>query len=439
MSAPFSITDVTIVTGDAAGTVVPGQTVSIDADGRIAAVGPAAGAEVHAGQRTIDGTGKFLTPGLINAHAHLFSDGRPLPKIFLNESVEGLVAAFGHSPIGHRWMKGRTKTNVITQLNSGVTTIRSLGDVRYEVVEVANEIDAGKYLGPRIIASGPLLAVSGGHGAPLIALISDNPWDARKNVRLNLREGVKAIKISATGGVTDAKVVGEAGRPQMTEDEMRAICEEAHNAGVLVAAHAQSAEGIASSLRAGVDTIEHGAAMTDEIVELYLDNPNSLYGTSSMIPTLQACLPLVKLDPKVTGIDEVAYENAKLVLDEMLQGIADALEHGVTLGFGTDSALTHVTHYNSWREMDYVVRYGGLTPAAALHAATAVNARILGLQDEIGSIEVGKQADLVLLDENPLESFRTYGSPYKVVIGGRVVENPAFKRFDDLDAKLDSF
>lgn len=336
-------------------------------------------------------------------------------------------------------MKGRTKTNVITQLNSGVTTIRSLGDARYEVVAVANEIEAGKYLGPRILASGPLLAVSGGHGAPLIALISDNHWDARKNVRLNLRKGVKAIKISATGGVTDAKVIGEAGRPQMTEDEMRAICDEAHNAGVLVAAHAQSAEGIAASLRAGVDTIEHGAAMTDEIVELYLDNPNSLHGTSAMIPTLQACLPLIKLDPSVTGIDAVAHANAAMVYEEMLQGIADALEHGVTLGFGTDSALTHVTHYNSWREMDYVVRYGGLTPAAALKAATAVNAKILGLQDEIGSIEVGKQADLVLLDENPLESFRTYGSPVKVVIGGQVVEDPTFERFDDLDAKLDSF
>lgn len=87
MNAPFSITDVTIVTGDAAGTVVPGQTVSVGADGRIASVGPAASAELPAGQRTIDGTGKFLTPGLINAHAHLFSDGRPVPKIFLNESV----------------------------------------------------------------------------------------------------------------------------------------------------------------------------------------------------------------------------------------------------------------------------------------------------------------------------------------------------------------
>lgn len=438
MNRPLSITDVTVVTGDAVGTVLPGRTVTVGADGRIETVAPAVAAEPPPGHRRIDGAGKFLTPGLINAHAHLFSDGRPLPKIFLNESVEGLVASFGHSPLGHQWMKRRTRTNVITQLNSGVTTLRSVGDVRYEAVEVADDIGAGKYLGPRVLASGPLLAVSGGHGAPLIALVSDNPWDARKNVRLNLRQGVRAIKISATGGVTDAKVVGEAGRPQMTEEEMRAICDEAHNADILVAAHAQSAAGITAALRAGVDTIEHGAAMTDEIVELFLDNPNSLRGTSSMIPTLQACLPLVKLDPSVTGIDRVAFENAEIVLDEMLQGIVDAMEHGITLGFGTDSALTHVTHYNTWRELDYLVRYGGLTPAGAFRNATAVNARILGLEDEIGSIDVGKQADLVLLEENPLESFRAFAQPTKVIIGGHVIEKPSFQRFDDLDAKLDS-
>lgn len=114
----------------------------------------------------------------------------------------------------------------------------------------------------RVLASGPLLAITGGHGAPQIALTSDSPWDARRNTRKNVQGGVKAIKISATAGVTDARAVGYAGRPEMTEEEITAICDEAHNAGIRVAAHAQSAAGIRASLRAGVDTIEHGARMT---------------------------------------------------------------------------------------------------------------------------------------------------------------------------------
>lgn len=439
MPQPFALSDVTVVTGDAVGTLLTDHTVLVDATGRIERVAPSADCQVPSGYRSLDQTGRFVVPGLINAHAHLFSDGKPLPPILLNESVEHAVAKVGHSRLGQLLFKRRTKTNVITQLNSGVTTLRSLGDVRYEVVAVAAEIEHGEYLGPRIVASGPLMAATGGHGAPQIALISDSPWDARKNVRANLRRGATAIKIAATGGVTDARAIGEAGRPQLTEEEMTAICDEAHTAGVLVAAHAQSQEGIARALRAGVDTIEHGAAMNDEMIKLFNSNPRSLHGSSALIPTLMACLPLVKLERRVTGINEVVRANAEMILDEMLQGLRDAVENGVTIGMGTDSGLTYVTHYNAWREMDYAVRYGGLTPAQALHAATQSNARILGISDETGSIEPGRSADMVVLDANPLEGFREFADPRLVTIRGELIEHPAVTRFDELDDRLDSF
>lgn len=303
---------------------------------------------------------------------------------------------------------------------------------------MGDEIEAGHHPGPRVVASGPLLAVSGGHGAPQIALISDNPWDARRNVRINLRGGVTAIKISATGGVTDAKTIGEAGRPQMTEEEMRAICEEAHKAGVLVAAHAQSKEGIQAALRAGVDTIEHGATLTDEIVELFHHNPRSLHGSSALIPTFQACLPLVKTAPEVTGINAVNKANAEIVLDEMLAGLSTAVENDVTIGMGTDSALTYVTHYNTWREIDYLIRYGGLSPARALYAATQSNAGLLGLRAATGAVEVGLSADLLLTDANPFEDIRTLASPRAVIARGQLVEDLVVERFDEIDAVLDS-
>lgn len=439
MPTPLALTDVSVVTGDREGTVHDGWTVVVGSSGKIESAGPAAEAQIPAGYRRIAARAAYVLPGLINAHAHLFADGKPMPGFMTSESMEKAVAGFLHSPLGKPLLNARTKKNVTTQLNSGVTTIRSLGDARYEVVRVRNAIDRGEYVGARIFPSGPLLAVSGGHGAPQIALISDNPWDARKNVRLNLRKGTTAIKIAATGGVTDARAIGEAGRPQMTEEEMTAICEEAHNAGILVAAHAQSAAGIVACLRAGVDTIEHGAGMNDEIIELFKDNPRSLHGSSALIPTLQACLPLVKLDQKLTGIGDIVRANAEMIYEEMLAGIRDALANDITIGMGTDSALTYVTHYNTWREMDYVSRYGGLTPAHALHAATQANARVLGISEITGSIEAGKAADLIVVDENPLDGFRALSAPRHVVVRGELIENPTFTRFPDIDDKLDSF
>ena len=438
MTHRFALTGTSIVTGDAEGTVLSEHTILVDGAGKIEKVAPTADCSVPDGYRIIDASSRFVTPGLINAHAHLFSEGKPLPPILLNESVEGLVAKVGHSPLGNLIFKRRARSNVITQLNSGVTTLRSLGDVRYEVVEVAAEIDRGDYPGPRIIASGPLLAATGGHGAPQIALISDSPWEARRNVRANLRKGTKAIKIAATGGVTDARAIGEAGRPQLTEEEMTAICEEAHNTEVLVAAHAQSEEGIRRALRAGVDTIEHGAGMTDEIIELFQHNPRSLHGTSALIPTLTAALPLIKLDPAVTGIDDVVLANGKMIYDEMIKGIADALANDIAIGMGTDSALTYVTHYNTWRELDFAVRFGGLTPARALNAATQTNARILGIAAQTGALAPGLSADLVVLDANPLEGFRTLAQPWLVAVKGTLIEHPTVTRFDDLDARLDT-
>jgi len=439
MVAPFALTNANIVVGDKAATVLPNMTVLVDSAGLIEEVAASTEAKVPSGHRAFDLTGKFLLPGLINAHAHLFADGKPLPPLLTSESMEKVVAKFMHGPIGQRVVKARTKRNVITQLNSGVTTLRSLGDVRYEAVEVRDQIERGEFLGPRMLTSGPLMAVSGGHGAPSIALVGDSPWDHRRNVRLNLRKGVNAIKIAVTGGVTDARAIGEAGRPQMSEEEMAAICDEAHQAGVLVAAHAQSPEGILAALRAGVDTIEHGSGMTAEIVDLFHHNPKSLYGSSALIPTLQACLPLVKLDQTITGINNIVKANGEMIFESMLQGISDALEHGITIGMGTDSALTYVTHYNTWREMDYVVRYGGLSKAQAINAATQSNAALLGLQKITGSIEAGLAADLVVLGANPLDDLRAFADPELVIAGGAVIENPTVSRFDEIDAHLDSF
>jgi len=438
-TSPFALVNASVVTGAPDGTVLSGTTVLVDAAGTIEQVAPVSEASVPVGYRRIDVAGKYVLPGLINAHAHLFADGKPLPSILTSESMESVVSFAFHSPLGKVLSKRRAKSNVLTQLHSGVTTLRSLGDVAYEVVAVRDEIERGRYVGPRVLASGPLLAVSGGHGTPTIALVNDSPWAARRNVRVNLRHGVDVIKIAATGGVTDARAIGEAGRPQMTEEEMTAICDEAHKAGKIVAAHAESDKGVKEALRAGVDTIEHGSPMDAEMIELFKDNPRSLHGSSALVPTLMAALPLVKLDQNITGISNVVRENARIILDRIIGAVHDAADNDIPIGMGTDSALTYVTHYNTWREMDYVVRYGGLTQARAFHAATQANARILGLDRITGSVEPGKAADLVVLHANPLDDFRAFTNPRMVIARGAIVEGPTVGRFDDLDAHMDSF
>lgn len=437
MKSPFALTHASVVTGDRDGTVLHDRTVAVGPDGLIEAVAPTADAQPPRAYRQIDLTGRFLVPGLINAHAHLFSDGKPLPSILTKESFEGAVSLFFHSPAGRALLRRRAGSNALTQLHSGVTTLRTVGDVGYEVVALRDRVEAGHVLGPRIQASGPLLAVSGGHGAPLIALVADDPWTARRNVRVNLRNGVNAIKVAATGGVTSARTVGEAGRPQMTQDEIAAICEEAHGAGILVAAHAQSREGVTRALRAGVDTIEHGSDMDDTIITLFKDNPRSLRGWSALIPTFQAALPLAQLSRAVTGVTETVQANAKLIVERMMQGVKDAVGNGVALGMGSDSAVTFATHYNTWRELDLAVRYGGLTPAKALHAATQVNAEILGLSAQTGAIAAGKSADLVVLASNPLDGFRAFMNVEWVVARGDLIDKPEIERFPAIEQQLD--
>ena len=437
---PFVLEHASIATGDEKGTVQKDMSVLVSADGRIEQVCPTPLAYVPSGYHRINATGKFVAPGLINAHTHLFADGKPLSGgTDLSPRVVDAALKVVHSPAGRVLMDARIKGTVSTLLNSGVTTIRTLGDVGYEAVRLRDRIDADELTGPRMLAAGPLLAIPGGHGDPFIALSCSSPEEARRRTRENLDHGVNAIKVAATGGVTDATKLGEAGSPQMTEEEMAAVCDEAHEFGVLVAAHAQSPEGVKAALKAGVDTIEHGSVLDDEMIGLFLDNPRSLRGFSALDPTLSAGLPLVKISQQELGISDIVRGNSELVVDGMVKSAKQAHENGIAVGVGTDTGMTFVPQYGTWRELDYLVRYADFTPAQAFHAATQVNARNLGFDNVTGSVDTGKDADLIVLDEDPAKNVRTLADPKLVIVRGKPVWRPEVKHFEEIDRLLDSF
>lgn len=441
MATTLALTGANLLTCDRSGTLLTDRTVLVGEDGTITAVGPSQELADRAAsaQRQIDCAGKWVMPGLINAHAHLMADGRPLPQTLTIPAAARVIVGFWKTPLGRPMLRERARGFVECELNAGVTTLRCLGEYDNEAITLGRDSETGRWPGPRITASGPLLAITGGHGAELgLARVVDAPWEGRKAVRQNLHLGATSIKIAATGGVTDAKVVGEAGRPQMTVEEMTAICEEAHSAGVLVAAHAQSPEGVLRSLKAGVDTIEHGSAMTDEIVELFHDNPKSLRGWSALDATLLAAAPLVEIDRNITGASEVVKENARIVLDSMTQGIRDAIRNDVVLGSGLDSSMTFTPHYAMWRELDLVVSRAGLSPARALEAVTRVNAKMLGLESVTGAVEPGLSADLLVLGANPLDDLRALEGVEKVIARGNVIDSPTVERFGEIDELLDT-
>ena len=307
-----------------------------------------------------------------------------------------------------------------------------MGNLDFMDVKLRKETESGRFLGPRLIVAGKTLCATGGHGT-LLGETADSKVEIRKIIRTNLREEVDCIKIISTGGVMDARRVGEAGRPQMTVEEIEAACFEAHRGGLLVASHCESEKGIEEALDGGVDTIEHGAPISDYALQLFKTNPKSLRGYSAIIPTISAGMGLATLPREITKISEGAYANAKIVVRGSIEGLKRAYMEKVPIGVGTDASVPYNPHYDLWKELKYFIHYTGMSAREAIHYATRMNAEILGIGLITGSLERGKSADLIVVDSNPLENIDTLGHIDKVIVRGILIDQPGFKRIKELD------
>ena len=411
------------------------MTILVD-NGKIESVSKSSDAGDLSGYKILDLKERYVMPGLINAHIHLPLSGKGTKASSAGKTQERLLKILD-TRLGHAVLMSMMKKNISAQLNSGVTTCRSMGDLFFQDVKLRDRVNRGEIPGPRLLVAGPIVTPTGGHGEAM-GVTADSPWAVRKVVRGIIREQVDVIKIANTGGVTDARKIGEAGRPTMTYDEVAAACEEAHKAGLMVASHAESTEGVRTALRAGVDTIEHGATLDDEMIELFLNNPRSLRGYSSLIPTLYPAITIGNLDPSITYMNDINIKNSIIVYEEMIAGMKRAMEAGIRVGLGTDASTPYVTHYNTWRELEFSVKYAGLTPSQAITNATRINAEILGIDDITGTIEKGKASELIVVDDNPLENISTLSRVKMVMAGSRLIEKPRFKSITEVDRAIDS-
>jgi imidazolonepropionase-like amidohydrolase len=400
--------------------------------GLIEKVGSMDEVKIPEGYTKIDLDGHYILPGLINAHCHLTGSGKPMAIVKLSDKWMERLVSFLATPIGRIILKRMMKTNALNALHAGVTTMKTMSDPLFMDLEVRDEINEGKFLGPRLLCAGKGICVTGGHGVAM-AYIADSKVEIRKAVRKNLRERVDFIKILSTGGVMDARKVGEAGRPQMTIEEIETACFEGHRGNLLVATHCESSKGIEEALEGGVDSIEHGAAIPENCVPLFKNNPKSLRGFTYLVPTISAGMGLASLPRETTKITEESKQNAILIEEGMIKGLQKAYENGIRIGVGTDASVPYSLHYELWKELKYFITYTGMSNQEAIYYGTKNNAELLGIEGITGSIEEGKFADLQVVENNPLENIDALREVKHVFIEGMFIKNPKVDEIKDLE------
>lgn len=342
------------------------------------------------GDVAVDCTGKTIVPGLFDCHVHVMFSGNLDLVALLNQ------------PFSYQFYQA--VVNLRRTVATGITTVRDAGGAD---LGVRQAVEDGLIAGPRMKIAISMLSQTGGHGDGWMACgadlsgpahpgmpagIVDGPDEVRRRVRQVLRAGADQIKVATSGGVLSPR--SDPGRAQFQPDEIREMVAEAAAAGTYVMAHAQSADGIKNALRAGARSIEHGVFLDDEALELMLETD------AWLVPTLVAPAGVLEAAARGERMPDQMLRKAREVLEAHRASFRRAVAAGVRIAMGTDSGVT--PHGGNLRELGLMAE-AGMAPAAVLHATTLSAARLMRLDERLGSLEEGKLADVVVIDGDPFD------------------------------------
>jgi imidazolonepropionase-like amidohydrolase len=396
--------------------VTPG--VVVVTDGKIVAAGSSA--SVPAGAEVIDLGDATLLPGFIDAHTHLTM---MYSEDYKQERLDPLEKTIAERALD-------ASVNARVTLLAGVTTVRDVGSLDYLDVGLRNAIRNGKVPGPRMLVTVHALSSTGGHcdfsqgfreglfgheSGPLEGVVNGAD-QARYAVRLDHKYGADMIKVCATGGVLSP--TDDVDTPQLTQEELNAIVDEAHALRRKTAAHAHGAEGAKRAIRAGIDSIEHGTFLDDEALDMMKQRGTFL------VPTLMAAQGLQERIDKGIYMPPAILAKAKTAIASIHQTFQRALAKGVKIGLGTDAAVyPHGRNAEEFHQMTDL----GMKPIDALKAGTSMDAELLGLADRIGTLEAGKIADVVAVPGDPVQNIRQTEHVFFVMKEGVIYKNEKAK------------
>ena len=398
---------------DATHDTVREHVVIVVEDERIKSIASAADLKIPPGSKVIDLSQATVLPGLIDCHTHLDSRADRYNEVY----------RFKDTPFSHAFA---AVVNARKTLEAGFTSVRDVGSDPFLAVDLRNSINEGLVAGPRIVASGPGISITGGHGdlnnfSPQTRVmmfpeerdfkIADSVDQVRHVIRAQEKYGVDVIKILATGGVLSK---GDSpASPQFTLEELKAAAETAHMGGRKIAAHAHSTEGIKNAILAGIDSIEHASLIDDEGIRLAKE-----HGTYLVMDIYNDDYILNEA-PK-WGLLTENLEKERMVGRLQRENFRKAVQAGVKMAFGTDAGV--YPHGDNARQFFYMVKFG-MTPAQAIRAATSSAADLIGRAQNVGTIEAGKYADIIAVNADPLADVRALEHVDFVMKGGVVYKD----------------
>jgi|TARA_Y100000768_G_scaffold381426_1_gene360051 imidazolonepropionase-like amidohydrolase len=391
------------------GKVISNSSITID-DNKIISIDKGY-IKVSKNDKLIDLRGLTVMPGLMDMHVHFGGEYQSKAErpVKVERETEAILAT----------------AHAYTTLKAGFTTVRQVGDSGLVAISLRDAIKNGYVVGPRIFTSGKSIATTGGHADPTNGKSIDDyeyptpedgvingPYEAFTAVRQRYKDGADGIKLTVTGGVLSVAKSGD--NPQFTEEEVDAVVKAAKDYGMWVAVHAHGSEGMKRAVIAGVDSVEHGTFMTEEVMELMIER-----GTY-YVPTISAGEFVAEKSKIDNYFPEIVRPKAASVGPQIGGTFGKAYKKGVKIAFGTDVGVQ--PHGTNWKEFVYMNQYG-MPAIETIVVATIETAKLLGESDTLGSISVGKIADIIAISGNPLEDMNDMQNVEFVMKNGKVYFN----------------